>query len=187
MSNLTKSLQTRIHELTASIDAQKTELAAYQNFLQIETAKAGTSIEQSPSDTPSKTNPSSPQGTSVAPPVDLADITTKGNKTTLVADIVRAHGKLGASPKEVDQFFSARKIKRGKNLIYNTLSYLVAQKKRRRLDGRYFGAATAPVVQSQSAAPPTKMRLSPAGLTRIREGVKKHWAAKRAADKAAAK
>jgi hypothetical protein len=183
MSNLTKSLQTRIHELTASIDAQKNELAAYQQLLQIETAKAGSTLEESPSDAPSKANPSSPQAASAGPVVELDHITTTGNKTTLVADIVKAYGKLGASPKDVDQFFSARKIKRGKNLIYNTLSYLVARKKLQRRDGRYFGA---PVAQSQSA-PPTKRRLSPAGLKRIREGVRKHWAAKRAAEKAAAK
>ena len=183
MSHLTESLQTRIHELTASINKQKTELAAYEQILQIETAKASSTPEESPSDAPSETNPSSPQAISVAPAVELADITTTGNKTTLVADIVRAHGSLGVSPKDVDQFFSARKIKRGKNLIYNTLSYLVAQKKLLRRDGRYFGA---PVAQSQSAAP-TKRRLSPAGLEKIREGVKKHWAAKRAAAKAAAK
>ena len=179
-------MQTRIHELTASIAAQKTELAAYQQLLQIERAKAGTATYESPSDAPSKTNPSSPPSTSVAPTVELAHIATTGNKTTLVADIVRAHGSLGASPKDVDQFFSARKIKRGKNLIYNTLSYLVSRKKLQRRDGRYFVAATAPVAQSRSAAP-TKRRLSRAGLKRIREGVKKHWAAKRAADKAAAK
>ena len=87
----------------------------------------------------------------------------------------------------MDQFFSARKIKRGKNLIYNTLSYLVAQKKLQRRDGRYYAAVTTLAAQSQSAAPPTKRRLSPAGLKRIREGVKKHWAARRAAEKAAAK
>ena len=178
-------MQTRIHELTASIDAQKTELAAYQQFLQIERAKAGTTTYESPSDAPSKTNLVHLQV------VGCADRGTgphcnDRNKTTLVADIVRAHGSLGASPKDVDQFFSARKIKRGKNLIYNTLSYLVSQKKLQRRDGRYFVAATAPVAQSQSAAP-TKRRLSPAGLKRIREGVKRHWAAKRAADRAAAK
>ena len=118
--------------------------------------------------------------------MELADITTTGNKTTLVADIVRAHGSLGVSPKDVDQFFSARKIERGKNLIYNTLSYLVAQKKLLRRDGRYFGTVNAPVAPSQSA-PPTKGRLSPAGLKGIREGVKRHWAARRAAERAAAK
>jgi len=53
---------------------------------------------------------------------------------------------------DVDQIFSARKIKRGKNLIYNTLSYLVAQKKLQRRDGPYFGVVTVPVAQSQSAA-----------------------------------
>jgi hypothetical protein len=172
MSQFIKSLKTRIQELHTSIEAQKTELAAYQQLLQIEVAKTIT--------------PTSTQSAAVAPAAETAPIAFTGNKTTLVADIVRSLGTSGASPKEVDKFFSARKIKRSKNLIYNTLSYLVSQKKLERRDGRYFGVAHTPGPQ-KVATSATKRRLSPAGLKRIREAVKKRWAAKRAADKAAAK
>jgi len=173
MSHFIKSLQTRIHELTASIDAQNIELAAYQQLLEIEAAKTGTSIEGSPG---------SPHVASAAPAKDLAHISNTGNKTTLVGDIVAAHGNLGASPKDIDQFFSERKIKRSKNLIYNTLSYLVSRKKLQRRDGRYFGVASAPIPPATSTV---KRRLSPAGRKRIQEALKKRWAAKRAADRAA--
>jgi hypothetical protein len=86
----------------------------------------------------------------------------------------------------VEKVFNDRKIKRSKNLIYNTLSYLVAQKKLQRRDGRYFGVTTAPASPSASAAP-TKRHISPEGIKRIREAVQKRWAAKRAAERAAAK
>jgi hypothetical protein len=184
MSQFIKSLKTRIQELNTSIEAQKTELATYQQLLQIEVAKTITPNTPSPGVTSSETKPT--QSAPVAPAPETAPIAFTGNKTTLVADIVRSLGNSGASPKEVDQFFSARKIKRSKNLIYNTLSYLVSQKKLERRDGRYFGVVSAPGPQKVATAP-TKRRLSAAGLKRIREAVKKRWAAKRAADKATAK
>ena len=50
MSQLTKSLQTRIEELTASLEAQTAELAAYHRVLHLELAKEGTPAEEIPSD-----------------------------------------------------------------------------------------------------------------------------------------
>jgi hypothetical protein len=190
MSHFIKSLQTRIHELNKSIEAQKTELNAYEHILQIETSKGNVSAVEISVEAPAK---ATPVHSAPAPSGGLAHIKTGGSKTTLIAEIVMAHGGQGASPKEVDQFFSARKIKRSKNLIYNTLSYLVAQKKLQRRDGRYFALGGAAIVQKVAASPsapaatPTKRRLSPAGLKRIREALKKRWAAKRAADKGAGK
>jgi len=183
MSQLTKSLTTRIQELTASVAAQTSELAAYQRLLQIELAKERGSTQPSAGETgPQKQLVSTPS----APPVALASVTFTGNKTALVADIVRSLGKAGAAPKDVEKVFTDRKIKRSKNLIYNTLSYLVAQKKLQRRDGRYFGVMIAPASPTAGAAP-TKRRISPEGIKRIREAVKKRWAAKRAAERAAAK
>ena len=196
MSHFIKSLQTRIQELNTSIEAHKTELAAYEHLLQIETSKGNVAPEVAPKKETAAPAKASPVHTAPASTgVGLAHIKSTGSKTTLIAEIVTAHGSQGASPKDVDQFFSARKIKRSKNLIYNTLSYLVAQKKLHRRDGRYFAAAGAPATKKAAApapaAPaakaPTKRRLSPAGLKRIREALKKRWAAKRAADKAAGK
>jgi hypothetical protein len=183
MSQLTKSLTTRIHELTASVEAQSSELAAYRRLLQIELAKESGSTESSAGGTgPQKQAASTPS----ALPVEPASIPFSGNKTTLVGDIVRSLGRAGAAPKDVEKVFNDRKIKRSKNLIYNTLSYLVAQKKLQRRDGRYFGVTTAPASPSASAAP-TKRHISPEGIKRIREAVQKRWAAKRAAERAAAK
>jgi hypothetical protein len=178
MSLFAKSLRTRIQEITASVETQKSELAAYERLLQIELAKEGTATT---TESPSEIRP-----TPTIEPANMANITFTGNKTTLVADIVKRHGSSGASPKDVDKVFSARKIKRSKNFIYNTLSYLAVQKKLERREGRYFAIITSPASTNHST-PPIKRRLSGAGLKRIREGVKKRWAAKRAADRAAAK
>jgi hypothetical protein len=172
MTQLVKFIRTRIQEITACVEAQTTELAVYERILQIETAKTSTPTEESPS-----------AGTAA---VELENLTFTGNKTALVGDIVRSYGSSGALPKEVDSAFTAKKIKRSKNFIYNTLAYLVTQKKLHRHDGRYFAVLTAPVAQNPGNSR-TKRKLSPEGLKRIREGVKKRWAAKRAADRAAAK
>jgi hypothetical protein len=201
MSQLTKSLEKRIQELTASIDAQKIELAAYQRVLHLETSKGSASSEPesiaeeaasaaSTSHAPAETEPESS--------AELADVHYKGNKTTMVADIVKTYGSAGATPKDVDAFFTAKNIYRSKNLVYNTLSYLVARKKLIRREGKYFATGIAPVPAKKrgpkkgskrtvAAVPtPTKRRLSPEGLKRIKEALKKRWADKRAAEAAAA-
>ena len=177
MSQLSKSLEKRIQDLTKSIESQKIELAAYERVLHIELSK-----ENAPTETVSIV----PEV--AAPDAKVPEINYGGNKTTLVTEIVQSFGSSGATPKDVDAFFTARNIERSKNLIYNTLSYLVAQKKLHRRDGKYSVVAgnSAPAKKTAAlkklAAAPTKRRLSPEGLKRIREALKKRWAAKRAAD-----
>ena len=217
MSQLSKSLEKRIQELTASIETQKAELTAYERVLHMEVVKDNAPAETS--DAPEPPLPASSQTatkkkrvtkkaaskpaeanadraageTRAETPAALSGVSFTGNKTTLVAEIVKSYGDAGASPKDVDAFFTARNVERSKNLIYNTLSYLVAQKKLQRHDGRYFsvGVKARPVAAKKTAAAtkkaPTKRRLSPEGLKRIKEALKKRWAAKRAADGAATK
>jgi len=178
-----KTLETRIQELTVSIEAQASELAAYERVLQIELAKDHAPTEKTSSEIRLEAEPVS---TSSAPSNEFAPVTFTGNKTTLVADIVKSYGEAGVVPKDVEKIFEDRKIQRSKNLVYNTLSYLVGQKKLQRRDGRYFGIQTEPIPAKNGKAP-AKRRISPAGIKRIREAMKKRWAVKKAADRAAAK
>jgi hypothetical protein len=180
-------MTTRIQELTTSIEAQTAELAAYQRVLQIEVAKEATPTEANPSESPAKTSLVSSNGTSG---IDLTGVEFGGNKTAFVVAIVKAHGAAGATPKEIREVFASRKIPQSDNLIYTTLSALAKDKKLRRRDGRYFGvgsatvpktASTATAKRSGSAAPAAKKKMSAAAIKKIREGVKKYWAAKRAA------
>jgi hypothetical protein len=179
MPPLTKSLKTRIEELTTSIKAQTTELAAYERVLQIELAKESTPAEVSQTETPA-------QATSVltpsSPGVDLTTVEFTGNKTAFVIAIVKAHGAAGVTPKEIREVFTSRKIPLSENLIYTTLSALAKDKKLRRRDGRYYGSAIVTVPKS-GGTPPAKKKMSAAAIKKIREGVKKYWAAKKAAGK----
>jgi hypothetical protein len=205
MSSLTKSLEKRIQELTTSIEAQKHELAAYEKVLAVEIGKTEAPPEAPPA-MPSihladhmapAHEPAAELPTSAAKP-DLSALEFTGNKTNLVAAIVEHFGSAGATPKEVDSVFTERKVSRSKNLIYNTLSYLVAQKKLVRKDGRYFVTGGAKSVSPKKAgrpakapkpvkaAAPVKRRISAEGIRRIREANQKRWAAKKAADQAAA-
>src|SRR5207237_4297044 len=94
-----------------------------------------------------------------------------GSKTDFVAAIVKARGISGATPKEVSEVFSARRIARSKNLIYNALSFLVKQRKLEKKDGRYQPVA------------PRKWKISAEGLRNIREATKRRWAREKAARK----
>ena len=179
MPQLTKSLKTRIEELTASIEVQTAELAAYERVLHIELAKEGAPAEEIPSDLRTQTNA---VHTPSAKGVDPTTIEFTGNKTALVSEIVKSYGSAGASSKEVNQVFTARKIKRGKNFVYKTLSHLAAQKRLQLRDGRYYGLGSATVSKSGSGAP-AKKKMSAAAIKKIREGVKKYWATKKAAGK----
>ena len=181
-------MTTRIQELTTSIESQTSELAAYKEVLQIEVAKETTPTEASQAESPDKTSPVSAHGASG---IDLTGVEFTGNKTAFVVAIVKAHGAAGATPKEIRDVFATRKIPQSDNLIYTTLSALAKDKKLQRRDGRYFGAgssaavskngSTATAKKSGSAAPAAKKKMSPAALKRLRQGVKKYWAAKRAA------
>ena len=179
MSQLTKSLKTRIEELTASIQAQTTELAAYKEVFQIELSKGMTPTEARQSEGPAKPSPVATNG---EPASHQSAVEFTGNKTAFVVAIVNAHHPAGVTPKEIREVFTSRKIPQSENLIYTTLSALVKEKKLRRRDGRYYGVASAPTPKAASAAP-AKRKMSPAAIKRLREGVKKYWAAKKAAAK----
>jgi len=183
MPQLEESLKTRIQELTTSIAAQTAVLVAYKEVLHIELAKETTPTEASESEGPVK---ASPVSTNSAPGIDLTGVEFTGNKTAFVVAIVKAHGTAGATPKEIRDVFATRKIPQSDNLIYTTLSALAKNKKLRRRDGRYYGFGVAAVSKTGSAAPsvaPAKKKMSPAAIKKIREGVKKYWAAKKAAAK----
>ena len=198
MPSLTKSLERRIQELKSSIESQRAELAAYERVLEIELGHAGgsqpvtaaetvdgaqgkvTSTEgQLPIDEASAGNVGIPQAsrTETAP-------VFSGSKTDLVAAIVKARGISGATPKEVSDVFSARRIARSKNLIYNALSALLKQKKLEKKDGRYFFVSSH---SREKHVAPRKWTISAAGLKRIREANKKRWAKEKAARNARAK
>ena len=142
MSQLTKSLRTRIQELTTSIETQTAELAAYKEVLQIEVAKETTPTDTSQGEGPVKASPAATNG---APSSELAAVEFTGNKTAFVVAIVKARGAAGATPKEIREVFTTRKIPQSENLIYTTVSALVKEKKLRRHDGRYYGVASATV------------------------------------------
>jgi hypothetical protein len=193
MSQLSKSLEKRIQELRVSIQAQTTELAAYERVLGLEVAK-----ENAPPDSSTEAalavknhlKAALAESALKGPLGKAADVSYTGNKTSLIAGIVKSYGSTGATPKDVDAFFSAKGIERSKNLIYNTLSYLVAQKKLSRRDGKYYMLGGVTPSKKKAAAPavaPTKRRLSPEGLKRIKEALKKRWADKRAAEAATSK
>jgi hypothetical protein len=179
MSQLTESLKTRIEELTTSIEAQTAELAAYQEVLQIELSKDMAPIEGSHSESPASTTPVSAHGASGVDPTAVA---FTGNKTAFVVATVKANGAAGATPKEIREVFTSRKIPHSDNLIYTTLSALTKDKKLRRRDGRYYAVGSATVPKTAAAAL-AKRKMSPAAIKKIREGVKKYWAAKKAAAK----
>jgi hypothetical protein len=106
MSQLTKSLKTRIEEVTATIEAQTAELAAYKEVLRIEVAKE-TPIEASPSESPAKAGPVSTNGASS---VDLTGVEFAGNKTAFVVSIVKAHGAAIKKIREgVTKYWTAKK------------------------------------------------------------------------------
>ena len=61
-----------------------------------------------------------------------------GNKTEFVCAVVESRGSVGAAPKDIDQVFEQRGIKKSKNATYNALVSLVRQKKLKKKDGQYF-------------------------------------------------
>ena len=203
MSQLSKSLERRIQQLTASIEAQQSELVAYERVLQMELMKEGAPAEiavvewEVPLEIMAEAE-SEPDEVIIldeAPETETSEVPVSGNKTAMVEQIVKSYGGSGATPKDVDAYFTSRNIERSKNLVYNTLSYLVAHKRLERRDGRYFvtGAPMArktrgPAKKKAAAAPvKTKRTLSPEGLKRIKEALKKRWAMKRAAEAASGK
>jgi hypothetical protein len=112
----------------------------------------------------------------------LANPKFTGNKTDFVRAVVEAHGPSGATPTEIGEALTARRINRSKNLIYNALSALVNQKKLNKNGNRYVSAS----INSNVKSAEPKKRISPEGLKRIREANQRRWAEKRAAQGAQA-
>jgi hypothetical protein len=81
--------------------------------------------------------------------------TFAGNRTELIRELVHAAGAKGVTPKEIDQELSARKIDKGRNLIYNVLSGLVNAGTVSRKDGRYALRASASEVTARPQHEPT--------------------------------
>jgi hypothetical protein len=100
-----------------------------------------------------------------------------GNKTDFVRAVVEARGPLGAMPRDIDEAFTNRRIDRSKNLIYNSLSALVKQKKLKKKGDRYLSAS----IDSDAESVLPKKRISPEGIKRIIEANKRRWAGKKAA------
>src|SRR5207237_4017831 len=98
--------------------------------------------------------------------------------------IVKARGIAAATPKELSEFFSARRIQRRKNLIYNALSLLVKQRKLEKKDVRYFSV---PADSREKPVAPRKWKISAEGLKRIKEANKRRWAREKAARNARAR
>jgi hypothetical protein len=176
MSTIIEPMQKRIREITDSIDAQKTELTAYERVLRIELARETASANGSTS--PQAIEPELIVSLSATNGLVQADVSVT-NKTAMVAEIVKSYGDAGATAKDVDTALTSRSIVRSKNMVYTALSYLLARKKLRRRDGRYY-----PI--EAKAGKPTKHRISPEGLQRIKDATQKRWAVKRAAAKGVA-
>jgi hypothetical protein len=197
MSQLLQSLEKRIQELIASIEVQRAELAAYERVLGMELTRESAPVEvavvewEVPLEISAEVEPEEASAPAAIPAAEASDAPISGNKTSMVEQIVKSYGNAGATPKDVDAYFTSRKVERSKNLVYNTLSYLVAHKRLERRDGKYF-VTDIPVVRKKrgpakkKTAAPTKVKrkLSPEGLKRIREALKKRWALKRAGDAA---
>jgi len=182
MPTLTKSLEETIHRLKSTIESQQQELAAYELVLQIETRnEQPVDSAAAPVAEPSRSPKSA--------------VPYSGNKTALIVDIIQSYGSTGATSKEIGSAFADRKISVGSNFIYSTLSFLLSKKRLVRRDGKYFAVteSTVPPPSSKRSGraakkqtPTKKRQISPEGLKRIREAVKRRWAAKRAADRKAA-
>jgi hypothetical protein len=119
--------------------------------------------------------PGQPQGSKTALTPKFA-----GNKSAFVRAVVEARGPSGATPRDIDQTFTARRIARSKNLIYNALNDLVKQKKLKKNGDRYFAAS----VDSNLKSVLPEKRISPEGLKRIVAANKRRWAEKKAAQDA---
>ncbi len=185
MPSLAKSLQKRIEELRSSIESQQAELTAYEKVLEIEVGRKDLSAhspqpargdDESSQDGGQQAESTAPEPATSGTAARLnvgreseaaASPEFSGNKTALVRALVEGRGSSGATPKEIDDIFTARKIGRGKNLIYNTLSAFVKQKELQKKDGRYFSAST-----EFNGKP--KRRISPEGIKRIVAANKKN-------------
>jgi hypothetical protein len=193
MSFLTKSLEKRIQELRASIEAQSTELAAYEQVLNLESGKpvegAAPAAALAPVVAPAASHTPSPSSSSENP----ITVEFNGSRSDFVGAVLKQRGSAGVTPGEISNAFAARKVAVSKNLVYNVLSLLFKTKKVRKSAGRYFlvagkaasvkkvPAKKAPAKKAKPSPATKKRRISEEGIRRIIAATKKRWALKRAA------
>jgi len=192
MSFLTKSLEKRIQELRASIEAQSTELAAYEQVLALESGKpAEGAAALVPAAAPAAPVTSHMPASSTSSSDSPITVEFNGSRSDFVGAVLKQRDSAGVAPSEISAAFAARKVSVSKNLVYNVLSLLFKQKRVRKSAGRYFlVAAKAPAKALEKApakaaapAPATKKkrRISEEGMRRIIAATKKRWALVRAA------
>ena len=132
MSFLKKSLQKRIRELRASIEAQKTELAAYEQVLALESGQLVEGLAPAPAALAAAVKKHT------TAPRTSASHSFNGNRSDFIASLLRERGAAGVTPAEISKAFAAKKIAVGKNLVYNVLSLMFKQKKVRKSGGKYY-------------------------------------------------
>lgn len=130
------------------------------------------SAQSPPTPTQAMKKRSQPQGSETTVTPEFG-----GNKTDFVRSVVEAQGPSGATPRDIDQAFTTRRIDRSRNLIYNALSALVKQKKLKKKGDRYFLGSTGSNVKPVLP----KKRISAEGLKRIIEANKRRWAGTKSA------
>jgi hypothetical protein len=206
MSFLTKSLEKRIQELRVSIEAQTTELAAYEQVLALESGKPVGGPTEAPASvaaivakhtatthvikhtpkkkTPIKQAPSKQTPTPTATSAMPVGAEFNGSRSDFVASMLKQRGSSGMTPGEISAAFATRKIPISKNLVYNVLSLMFKQKKARKSNGRYFHTGAKVETPIASSATPKKRRISEEGMRRIIAATKKRWALQRAGKKA---
>jgi hypothetical protein len=196
MTPLTKSLEKRIQELRSSIEAQKNELAVFEQALALETSKPAQMEAAVPVVAPKvapsaykKPAPPTAKAASAPSPATSAGssgLVFNGSRSDFVAAVLKHGGAGGASPQEISAAFASRKIAISKNLVYNVLSLMFKQKRVRKSNGRYYmlGKSSAPASSSSataSSASSSSSRISEEGRQRIIAATKKRWAAQKAA------
>jgi hypothetical protein len=185
MSFLTKSLEKRIQELRASIEAQSTELAAYEQVLALETGKPTEAAAPAAVSIPAAPAPSHPPAPSASPAGSPITVEFKGSRSDFVGAVLTQRGSAGVTPSEISAAFAARKVSISKNLVYNVLSVMFKRKLVRKSGGRYYLVAAKAAAKAPAAAPAApatkKRRISEEGMRRIIAATKKRWALQRAA------
>ncbi len=139
MSFLKKSLQKRIRELRASIEAQTTELAAYEQVLALESGQSVEGLAPAPAALAAVVKRHSSAATKTS-----AKSSFNGNRSDFVASILKERGAAGVTPAEISESFAAHQIAVGKNLVYNVLSLMFKQKKVRKSGGKYYSLNVKP-------------------------------------------
>jgi hypothetical protein len=198
MSFLTKSLEKRIQELRVSIEAQTTELAAYEQVLALETGKSVEGLTAAPASvaaivakhtavtkhTPTKKTPIKQSPTPASTSATPVQAEFNGSRSDFVASMLKQRGSSGMTPGEISAAFASHNIAISKNLVYNVLSLMFKQNRARKSNGRYFFTAAKAAAPTAPSRAPKKRRISEEGMRRIIAATKKRWALQRAGKKA---